>query len=95
LETLAEHARTLKAYPEMSIILEGHCDERGTVEYNLALGDKRAKAAKDYLASLGINPTRFSTESYGKEQPADYRHNEEAWARNRRAEFKVKPKSET
>lgn len=95
LETLAEHARTFKAYPEVSIILEGHCDERGTVEYNLALGDKRAKSAKDYLVSLGIASSRISTVSYGKERPNDYRHNEEAWAKNRRAEFKVKPAPET
>lgn len=95
LEILAEHARTLQAYPGVNIILEGHCDERGTVEYNLALGDKRAKAAKDYLVALGVNPARISTISYGKEKPADYRHTEEAWARNRRAEFKIKPQSDT
>jgi peptidoglycan-associated lipoprotein len=68
-------------------MIEGHCDERGTVEYNLALGDKRAKAAKDYLISLGVNPAQISTISYGKERPFDSGHSEEAWARNRRAEF--------
>lgn len=95
LQTLAEHARTLKAYPRVKLMIEGHCDERGTVEYNLALGDRRAKAAKDYLTSLGIGPERISTISYGKERPAAYGQNEEAWAKNRRAEFKVVPESET
>lgn len=87
LQTLADNARVLKAYPEARIVIEGHCDERGTVEYNLALGDKRAKAAKDYLVSLGVDPAQISTISYGKEQPVDPRHTEEAWAQNRRAEF--------
>jgi peptidoglycan-associated lipoprotein len=87
LQMLAENARVLKAYPDARIVIEGHCDERGTVEYNLALGDKRAKAAKDYLVSLGVNPSQISTISYGKEQPIDSGHTEEAWARNRRAEF--------
>ncbi len=87
LQTLAENARVLKAYPEARIVIAGHCDERGTVEYNLALGDKRAKAAKDYLISLGVAPSQISTISYGKEQPLDTRHNEEAWAKNRRAAF--------
>lgn len=95
LETLTEHARMLQAYPEVSILIEGHCDERGTVEYNLALGDKRAKTTKDYLVSLGVSSARISTISYGKEQAADWQHNEEAWAKNRRAEFKVRHKSET
>lgn len=87
LQTLAENARVLKAYPDARIVIEGHCDERGTVEYNLALGDKRAKAAKDYLVSLGVDASQISTISYGKEQPLDPSHTEEAWARNRRAEF--------
>jgi peptidoglycan-associated lipoprotein len=87
LQTLAENARVLKAYPDARIVIEGHCDERGTVEYNLALGDKRAKAAKDYLVSLGVDASQVSTISYGKEQPVDPTHTEEAWARNRRAEF--------
>jgi peptidoglycan-associated lipoprotein len=87
LQTLADNARVLKAHAEARIVIEGHCDERGTVEYNLALGDKRAKAAKDYLVSLGVDPAQISTISYGKEQPVDVRHNEEAWAQNRRAEF--------
>jgi peptidoglycan-associated lipoprotein len=87
LQTLADNARVLKAYPEARIVIEGHCDERGTVEYNLALGDKRAKAAKDYLVSLGVDASQVSTISYGKEQPVDSGHSETAWARNRRAEF--------
>jgi peptidoglycan-associated lipoprotein len=87
LETLAQNGRALKAHPEATVMIEGHCDERGTVEYNLALGDKRAKAARDYLTSLGVNPAQLSTISYGKEQPIDPGHNEEAWAKNRRAEF--------
>jgi peptidoglycan-associated lipoprotein len=87
LSILAENARVLKAYPEATITIEGHCDERGTIEYNLALGDKRARAAKDYLVSLGISPARISVISYGKERPIDYGHNEAAWAKNRRAEF--------
>ncbi|MDZ7363592.1 MAG: peptidoglycan-associated lipoprotein Pal [candidate division KSB1 bacterium] len=87
LQTLADNARVLKAHPDARVMIEGHCDERGTVEYNLALGDKRAKAAKDYLISLGVNPAQISTISYGKERPVDTRSTEEAWARNRRAEF--------
>jgi peptidoglycan-associated lipoprotein len=87
LQTLADNARVLKAYPDAHIVIEGHCDERGTVEYNLALGDKRAKAAKDYLVSLGVNASQVSTISYGKEQPVDPSHTEAAWAKNRRAEF--------
>jgi len=87
LQTLADNARVLKAYSEARVMIEGHCDERGTVEYNLALGDKRAKAAKDYLISLGVNPSQIFTISYGKERPLDTRSTEEAWARNRRAEF--------
>jgi peptidoglycan-associated lipoprotein len=90
LQTLADNARALKAHPEARVLIEGHCDERGTIEYNLALGDKRAKAARDYLISLGVNSAQISTISYGKEQPLDPRSNEEAWARNRRAEFERK-----
>ncbi|MCG3120693.1 MAG: hypothetical protein ALAOOOJD_03521 [bacterium] len=87
LQILADNARVLKAHPEARVVIEGHCDERGTVEYNLALGDKRAKAAKDYLVSLGVTPSQVSTISYGKERPIDMNHSEEAWSRNRRAEF--------
>jgi len=67
------------------VVIEGHCDERGSVEYNLALGEKRAHAAKDYLVSYGIPATRLTTISYGKERPFDNGHDEGAWAKNRRA----------
>jgi len=67
------------------VVIEGHCDERGSVEYNLALGEKRARAAKDYLVSYGIPGGRLTTISYGKERPFDPGHDEEAWAKNRRA----------
>lgn len=85
LQMLADNAGVLQAYPDVKVMIEGHCDERGTIEYNLALGDKRARAAKDYLISLGVDAMRIATISYGKERPVDPRHNEEAWAKNRRA----------
>lgn len=87
---LKENAAWLKANAGKTVAIEGHCDERGTSEYNMALGAKRAKAAFDYLKTLGVEAARMSTVSYGKELPLDPRHNEEAWAKNRRAEFKVK-----
>lgn len=77
----------LKDNSGVKVQIEGHCDERGTVEYNLALGEKRARAAMDYLASLGISRDRMSVISYGKERPASLGSNEDAWAKNRRAEF--------
>jgi peptidoglycan-associated lipoprotein len=86
---LEENARKLKMYPEVKISIEGHCDERGTIEYNLALGEKRARTAQDYLINLGIDPSRITIISYGKERPLDSRHNEEAWYKNRRDEFKI------
>ena len=86
---MAENARKLEEHPELRIRIEGHCDERGTVEYNLALGERRALAALNYLVKYGIDPGRISIISYGKERPVDPRHNEEAWARNRRAEFVI------
>ena len=86
---LEENARKLKMYPHVKIMIEGHCDERGTIEYNLALGEKRARAAQEYLINLGIDPARISIISYGKESPLDPRHNEEAWYKNRRDEFKI------
>jgi peptidoglycan-associated lipoprotein len=73
-------------------VIEGHCDERGTVEYNLALGQRRADAAMKYLADLGVNRAGIATVSYGKERPLDPGQNEEAWAKNRRANFTVKLK---
>jgi len=75
--------------PAVRILIEGHCDERGTQEYNLALGQRRAASVQKYLHSLGVNSTRIETVSYGEERPADPRHNEEAWAKNRRAHFTI------
>ncbi|MCX7981859.1 MAG: peptidoglycan-associated lipoprotein Pal [Syntrophales bacterium] len=86
-EILARHAEWLKNNKDAKVTIEGHCDERGTVEYNLALGERRANEAKKYLVSLGVEPERIKTVSYGKERPIDPRQNEEAWAKNRRAEF--------
>jgi peptidoglycan-associated lipoprotein len=88
-EMIAHNANVLEAYPSVKVLIVGNCDERGTIEYNLALGDKRANAVKEYLRNYGINNDRLSTLSYGEEQPADGGHNEEAWAKNRRAEFKI------
>ena len=82
---LSENATLLKKNPKVKIQIEGHCDERGTVEYNLALGERRANSTKDHLVSLGISSDRISTISYGKEKPLDPGYNEEAWAKNRRA----------
>ena len=87
IETLNELASFLKGNTGLKVKIEGNCDERGTTEYNLALGERRAKAALDYIVSQGINSARVSTISYGKEKPADPNHNEEAWAKNRRDEF--------
>jgi peptidoglycan-associated lipoprotein len=86
---LKENAVFLKNNPKMKIQIEGHCDERGTVEYNLALGERRANNTKKYLVFLGIPSERISTISYGKERPLDKGHHEEAWARNRRAHIVV------
>jgi peptidoglycan-associated lipoprotein len=84
-ESLMENAALLKKRPSMKVQIEGYCDERGTEEYNLALGERRANSTKKYFVSLGISPDRISTISYGEERPLDPKHNEEAWARNRRA----------
>jgi peptidoglycan-associated lipoprotein len=84
-ETLQRQATWLKKYPSATIMVEGHCDERGTREYNLALGERRANSAKNYLVALGVNPNRIRTISYGKERPAVTGSNEAAWAQNRRA----------
>jgi peptidoglycan-associated lipoprotein len=88
-EILKENAALLKKNPKIKIQIEGHCDERGTVEYNLALGERRANNTKKYLVSLGVSADRISTISYGKERPLDPGHNEEAWAKNRRAHIVV------
>jgi len=88
-EILKENAAFLKKNPTMKIQIEGHCDERGTAEYNLALGERRANHTKKYLVSLGIRSDRISTISYGEEKPLDPGNNEEAWAKNRRAHIVV------
>jgi len=90
-ETLKQHADWLLANPGFDLLVEGHCDERGTAEYNLALGERRANAARDYLASLGVDAGRITTISYGEELPLDPSHNEAAWAKNRRDHFVVTP----
>jgi len=88
-DILAANAAYLKANAGVKARIEGHCDERGSDEYNLALGERRALAAKNYLVSLGIAADRLDIISYGEEMPLDPGHNEEAWAKNRRAEFKA------
>jgi len=86
---LERHALWLQSRREARVTIEGHCDERGTTEYNLALGEQRARAALDYLMSLGVAGSRLRTVSYGKERPLDPASNELAWAKNRRARFAV------
>jgi len=85
--TLEQNAKAIKGTNSGNVTIEGHCDERGTSAYNLALGEKRANAAKEYLVALGVNAARVSTVSYGKERPFDDGHDESAWAKNRRAHF--------
>ncbi|MCC6489945.1 MAG: peptidoglycan-associated lipoprotein Pal [Candidatus Hydrogenedentes bacterium] len=87
LETLSHNAEVLKQYADVYVQIEGHCDERGTQDYNLALGEKRALATRDHLIRLGISGDRMITISYGEEDPADPGHSEDAWAKNRRCEF--------
>lgn len=89
---LDENAALLKKYPTWAITIEGHCDERGTAEYNLALGERRATAARAYLVSLGVASDRLRTVSYGKEFPFDPGHDEAAFAKNRRAHFVITSK---
>ena len=91
-QVLQANADVLKKYASWQITVEGHCDERGTAEYNLALGERRAVAARNYLVSLGIAADRIKTVSYGKEFPFDPAHTEAAWAKNRRAHFVVTAK---
>jgi peptidoglycan-associated lipoprotein len=86
---LERHALWLQNHRAAKVMVEGHCDERGTVDYNLALGEQRARAARDYLVSLGVAGDRLRTVSYGKEKPLDPASNEAAWAKNRRAHFVV------
>jgi peptidoglycan-associated lipoprotein len=89
---LDENAATLKSYSSWAITIEGHCDERGTAEYNLALGERRAVAARAYLLSVGIAGDRLRTVSYGKEFPFDPGHDEAAFSKNRRAHFVITAK---
>jgi peptidoglycan-associated lipoprotein len=79
----------LRANPEVRLRIEGHADERGSIEYNLALGQRRAEAARDWLVGFGIAPNRFETVSWGEDRPLVRASNEEAWAMNRRAEFRI------
>ena len=90
---LAENAEVLKKFDFIRVTIEGHCDERGTVEYNLALGERRARAAADYLVSLGVAADRLKTVSYGKEIPVCQQSNEDCWSRNRRDHFAVTGKA--
>jgi len=83
------NADVLRKAPHVRVVIEGHCDERGTDEYNLALGERRARAVVDFLVGLGISPDRATTVSYGSELPVDPGHNEAAWSKNRRAHFRA------
>jgi peptidoglycan-associated lipoprotein len=89
---LQENADMMRKNPSWQVTIEGHCDERGTAEYNLALGERRAVAARNYLVSLGIPAERVRTVSYGKEFPFEQGHDEAAWSRNRRAHFVITAK---
>ena len=86
---LGMKANIMRRYGDVSVVIEGHCDERGTEEYNLALGERRARAAYEHLVILGVDPERMSIVSFGEERPVDPAHNETAWAKNRRSEFVV------
>ena len=88
-QAVRANAELLKQNPTTRIQVQGHADERGTAEYNLALGDRRAETVRKFLASLGVSPRRVFTISYGEERPADPEHNESAWSLNRRAQFLV------
>ena len=88
-QKLKTKAEIMDRYSDIDLVIEGHCDERGTDEYNLALGERRSRAAYEFLVLLGIDPDRLRILSYGEERPLDPRHDEEAWAKNRRCEFRV------
>ena len=88
-QTLDAQAAWLQQYPNLSVTIEGHADERGTREYNLALGERRANSVRNYLAALGVSPSRINTVSYGKERPAVPGANDSAWSQNRRGVTKV------
>lgn len=87
--TLERQAAWLEQNPSVTVTVEGHADERGTREYNLALGERRANSVRDYLIALGVNPNRIKTVSYGKERPVDPRSTEDAWTKNRRGVLAV------
>lgn len=89
-QQLKDNAAWLESNSQQSTIIEGHCDSRGTSEYNIALGERRSSTAKEYLVRLGIASSRLETVSYGEERPFDPAQNDEAWAKNRRAHFVVK-----
>jgi len=89
---LSSNAEWLKRYPSIQVLVEGHCDERGTSAYNLALGDRRANAARDYLESLGVAASRVRTVSYGKERPSCNESSEDCWQQNRRGHFVITAK---
>lgn len=89
-ETLKQNAIWLRRFPEAKVVVEGHCDERGTESYNLALGDRRALAVSDFLIKAGVDSSQLETISYGEERPFDPGHTESAWAKNRRAHFAVR-----
>jgi len=86
---LADNAKSIESESEITVLIEGHCDERGTNEYNMALGQRRADSVKRYMVNYGIEAARLSTVTYGEERPVDYGHDEEAWSKNRRVEFVV------
>lgn len=88
-EVLSNDYAILKGTPSAKVLVEGHCDERGSKAYNMALGQRRADSTRDYLVSLGMDASLLSTISYGKERPLDPGHDEEAWAKNRRAHFVI------
>ncbi|RJP57508.1 MAG: peptidoglycan-associated lipoprotein Pal, partial [Deltaproteobacteria bacterium] len=88
-EILAKKVSWLQGHTDLKIKIEGYCDERGSNEYNMALGERRANSAMEYLVTAGVEASRVSTISYGEENPLDPGHNEDAWAKNRRAHFKI------
>ena len=88
-EMLKQKSDLMKQFPSIRVRIEGNCDDRGTQEYNLALGERRARAAYEYLVMLGVNPNQLEMISYGKENPAVQGNNEAAWAKNRRDDFRV------
>ena len=88
-EILKQNARAFQEYPDLILTIEGHCDERNTVEYNLALGERRAASTRDYLIKLGVDASRIKTISYGEERPMATGHDESSWWQNRRSEFKI------